>query len=119
MPPVKCQGIKTKLVPFILESIEWTENETGTWIEPFLGSGVVAFNLAPRRALLADTNDHIIKLYQSIQKGEIQPEAVRQFLTEEGEKLKHSGGDYYYEVRDRFNGHGSRARRKTGGWSRN
>src|SRR5205814_766906 len=68
VPPVKCQGIKTKLVPFILENIRWSESETGRWIEPFLGSGVVAFNFAPQKALLADTNSHIIKLYQSIQK---------------------------------------------------
>jgi len=105
VPPVKCQGIKTKLVPFILNNINWKEN--GRWIEPFLGSGVVVFNLAPRRALLCDTNSHIIELYSAIQVGEVTGASVRQFLTEEGTKLERSGGDYYYEVRDRFNDTGS------------
>ena len=42
VPPIKCQGIKTKLVPWI-KSIVPTDIE-GRWIEPFMGSGVVAFN---------------------------------------------------------------------------
>jgi len=64
VPPLKIQGIKTKLVPFILKNITWHGN--GKWIEPFLGSGVVAFNVRPDRALLADVNPHIISVYQAI-----------------------------------------------------
>ena len=67
VPPIKCQGIKTKLVPFLFRSICWTPKEKALWVEPFLGSGVVAFNLAPQRALLTDTNRHIIAFYQAIQ----------------------------------------------------
>ena len=103
VPPIKCQGIKTKLVPFILGSIRWPEEATGRWIEPFLGSGVVAFNVAPEIALLADTNTHIIGLYRAIQKGEVDARNVREFLFCEGEKLERIGEDYYYEVRERFN----------------
>ena len=36
-PPIKTQGIKTKLVPFIAGHIEW--DRQGRWVEPFLGSG--------------------------------------------------------------------------------
>ena len=36
-----------------------------------MGSGVVGFNLAPKRALFSDTNVHIIDLYRSIQDGEL------------------------------------------------
>jgi hypothetical protein len=68
-PPIKCQGIKTKLVPFIFRNICWDESKGGRWIEPFLGSGVVVLNLAPERALLTDTNQHIIHFYQAIQCG--------------------------------------------------
>ncbi len=103
VPPIKCQGIKTKLVPFIFSSVKWNAGGSGRWIEPFLGSGVVAFNLCPDRALLSDTNRHIIGLYQMIQRGEMNKTTVRAFLTKEGKNLSAGGGDYYYEVRERFN----------------
>lgn len=106
-PPVKCQGIKTKLVRSILESICWSDAGNGRWIEPFLGSGVVAFNLAPQNALLADTNRHIINLYSAIQAGELPLAMIRQFLSAEGRKLEVGGAAYYYEVRDRFNAEGA------------
>ncbi len=107
VPPIKCQGIKTKLVPFIFSSIQWTSTETARWVEPFLGSGVVLFNLAPERALVADTNQHIIALYQAVQRGEVNREAVRSFLKQQGKKLEEMGEPYYYEVRERFNAEGS------------
>jgi DNA adenine methylase len=106
VPPIKCQGIKTKLVPFIFSSIQWNAGDA-RWIEPFLGSGVVALNLAPERALLADTNRHIIGLYQAIQRGELTRASIREFLECEGKKLEAGGADYYYEVRERFNEQGS------------
>jgi len=99
---LKCQGIKTKLVPFILSSLCWNGGQ-GRWIEPFLGSGVVAFNFAPPVALLADTNIHIIRFYQAIQRGEINRESAREFLECEGRKLAAGEAAYYYEVRQRFN----------------
>jgi DNA adenine methylase len=68
---------------------------------------VVAFNLAPERALLADTNHHIINLYKAIQSGELDGSNVREFLTREGKHLSRGGADYYYEVRERFNEKGS------------
>ena len=57
VPPIKCQGIKTKLVDFIASTIKWNGN--GRWIEPFVGSGVVLFNIQPEKALASDTNKHI------------------------------------------------------------
>lgn len=106
VPPIKCQGIKTKLVPFIAESIEWDHSSGGRWIEPFLGSGVVLFSLQPERALVSDKNHHIINFYRRIQTGDIDAVAVRDYLERAGENLLASGGEYYYEVRDRFNRHG-------------
>jgi len=103
VPPIKCQGIKTKLVPFILSQIVWQETSDATWIEPFLGSGVVAFNRLPHRAVLADSNPHIIGFYQAIQQGTINRALVQNFLTEEGKILQQQGAEYYYTVRDRFN----------------
>lgn len=104
VPPVKCQGIKTKLVPFIAHNIKW--NGKGRWIEPFLGSGVVVFNIRPKRALLADTNKHIIRLYQDIKSGKITDLTVRDYLTEKGALLLRNGEDFYYQVREEFNNSG-------------
>lgn len=100
-PPIKCQGIKTKLVQFIVESIEWSGE--GRWIEPFVGSGVVVLNVAPPRALLTDINVHVIRFYQDVASGQISPDKVKDFLEREGRILAQSGESYYYEVRERFN----------------
>lgn len=104
VPPIKCQGIKTKLVPFILEHIELEEN--GTWIEPFVGTGVVAFNLAPQKAILTDKNKYTIALYQGIQSGEINSSTVRAFLEYHGKFLEEQGVTYYNKMRDEFNSNG-------------
>lgn len=104
VPPIKCQGIKTKIVPFIKEHI--IRNEEGLWIEPFVGTGVVAFNVAPKRALLVDKNQYIIELYQGIQNGLITPQTVREFLEHHGAILEKYGADYYREMRDTFNQNG-------------
>jgi DNA adenine methylase len=103
VPPVKCQGIKTKLVPFILSSVRWDSGPNGRWVEPFLGSGVVAFNLAPERALLTDSNEHIVRLYRGIYDGEITAGLVRSYLEVEAERLRAGGADYYYSKREHFN----------------
>jgi DNA adenine methylase len=68
-----------------------------------MGTGAVAFNVAPRRAILCDTNPHLVNFYASIASGEITPEVVKEFLTREGETLLSKGEDHYYFVRDRFN----------------
>ena len=101
VPPIKSQGIKTKLVPWIKSIVPSDFN--GTWIEPFMGTGAVAFNVAPHRAILCDTNPHLVNFYASIASGEITPEVVNEFLTREGETLLSKGEDHYYFVRDRFN----------------
>lgn len=101
VPPIKCQGIKTKLVKFIAENIDWEGR--GRWIEPFLGSGVVLFNIQPKKALIADTNKHIIKFYKDIQNGTIDEFIVQDYLKYCDNQLQIRGKDYYYEVREKFN----------------
>ena len=103
-PPIKCQGIKTKLVKFIAASIKW--DGVGRWIEPFLGSGVVLFNLQPEKALVADTNKHIITFYRDIQARKINEVTVKAYLIEMGAKLLEGGADFYYELRADFNENG-------------
>ena len=101
IPPIKCQGIKTKLTPWIRAIVP--PDFDGRWIEPFMGSGVVAFNIRPEYALLADSNPHLINIYQAISNGDITPASARQFLEAEGSELQRSGGERYYVVRERFN----------------
>ncbi|GAK59614.1 DNA adenine methylase [Candidatus Vecturithrix granuli] len=101
IPPIKCQGIKSKLVPWIRDIVQW--NDRGRWIEPFVGSGVVGFNIAPHHALFCDSNPHIIAFYAALNTGELTPGQVKTYLVSEGKKLAHYGKAYYYEVRERFN----------------
>ena len=79
----------------------------GRWIEPFLGSGVVLFNIQPQRARVNDSNPHIIRLYKALYEGEVKPAMVRGHLEREGAKLATTGvgksDSYFYTVRDRFN----------------
>jgi len=101
VPPIKCQGIKTKLVEWIKDHSSLEGN--GTWIEPFMGSGVVGFNMRPSRAIFADVNPHIINFYNAIKQGKITAGIAKEFLEKEGASLQIKGEDHYYEVRERFN----------------
>jgi DNA adenine methylase len=103
VPPIKSQGIKTKLIPWIKELIP---NVNGKWIEPFLGTGVVAFNSGFKNAILNDTNPHIINFYKCIQEGTITAPMMKQNLEKEGKLLSKSndnGYEHYRKVRERFN----------------
>jgi len=103
VPPLKSQGIKTKLVPWIRDLAPAFK---GRWIEPFLGTGVVALNCGCSQAVLGDINPHIIRLYQAIQSGEITPGGVRKYLEKEGAILSASdeaGYAHFRFLRDRFN----------------
>ena len=104
VPPIKTQGIKTKLVPFIRGAAGLRGGER--WVEPFLGSGVVMFNVAAGRALAGESNPHIVDFYRGVQDGRITARGVREFLTGEGRLLARDGEAHYYAVRDRFNGAG-------------
>ncbi|TAL70559.1 MAG: Dam family site-specific DNA-(adenine-N6)-methyltransferase [Bacteroidetes bacterium] len=101
VPPIKCQGIKTKLVSWIKDNL--SDNKFDRWIEPFMGSGVVGFNVRPHKAIFADTNIHLINFYNAVKTGEITPAIARYFLELEGMKLAKSGQKYFNEVRERFN----------------
>lgn len=101
VPPIKSQGIKTKLVPWINDVV--SNDFDGRWVEPFMGTGVVAFNIAPQYALLCDTNPHLINFYQAIKDGEIDSNIIKEFLNKEGSLLLEKGESHYYELRERFN----------------
>lgn len=101
VPPIKIQGIKTKLVPLIRKNVFL--NKDSVWYEPFMGSGVVGFNVKPDQAVFSDTNPYIIDFYNQIKCGEITHNLVRSYLEQEGKKLEEKDAAYYYFVRERFN----------------
>lgn len=111
VPPIKSQGIKTKLVPWInnlliQSGIDFNAN----WIEPFFGTGVVGFNSPLKgKSIVGDTNPHIIKFYQKIQAQEITAYTMRAFLEQQAKILSmadDNGYAYYREVKNRFNKEG-------------
>lgn len=102
VPPIKIQGIKTKLIPLIKASVR-LEKDT-PWIEPFMGSGVVGFNLAQgRKAVFSDLNPHVIRFYEAIKSGEISSGMVREYLETMSPLLQTGDGEFYRQVRERFN----------------
>ena len=101
VPPIKSQGIKTKLTPWIGSVVP--KDSGGVWIEPFMGTGVVGFNLAPANALMCDTNPDIIRFYSLLSAGAITSGIVKDYLQKEGGLLLEKGEGHYYAVRERFN----------------
>lgn len=109
VPPIKSQGIKTKLVPWINDLIlqSGIDLEHATWIEPFFGTGVVGLN-APIKGnhIVGDSNPHLINLYNGIKDGNITKFNMRAYLEHESKMLEtadENGYAYYREVKNRFN----------------
>ncbi len=103
VPPIKSQGIKTKLVPWIKEILP---ESNGKWIEPFLGTGVVALNMKFKEAILNDTNPHIIRLYQEIKDDILTPDIARRYFEIEGDNLRkanENGYEHFRFIKKRFN----------------
>lgn len=100
-PPLKTQGIKTKLTPFIARHIDW--DWRGRWVEPFLGSGAALLNICPPRAVAADSCAALINFYRAIQDGRVTAARAQSFLQFEGEQLRTDGAAHYYRIRERFN----------------
>lgn len=109
IPPIKSQGIKTKLVPWIKDLIlrSGLDIQNANWIEPFFGTGVVGFNSpVGGNRIVGDTNPHIINFYNEIMGGEVTPQNMRIYLEREGQLLltaEDNGYAYYREVKNRFN----------------
>lgn len=88
-PLLKWAGGKRWLLPTI-EKL-WLSYAGARYVEPFSGGAGVAFGLAPRRALLNDSNAHLINFYAHVRRG----------LSLDIE-LRYDE-DLFYRQRDRFN----------------
>jgi DNA adenine methylase len=66
-PPLKWAGGKRWQVPF-LEQI-WQRHSHRRLVEPFCGGLAVTLGLLPDRALLNDTNPHLVSFYEWLKRG--------------------------------------------------
>ena len=109
IPPIKSQGIKTKLVPWINDIISQSGLDLckANWVEPFFGTGVVGLNAqVGGLRIVGDSNPHIINFYNGIKDGVITSFNMREYLEREGAVLASAdeeGYAHYRDVRDRFN----------------
>ena len=103
-PLLKWAGGKRQLLPVLAEHYPPTFSR---YIEPFMGSAAVFFDLlnsgrlARRAIVLADMNPDLIGCYRMLRD---RPEAVIRALNGLARGYRIGGTDHYYEVRDtRFN----------------
>lgn len=103
-PFLKWAGGKRQLLP---ELRRYYPASFNAYLEPFVGSGAVFFDLASRGrlesrpVLLADTNEDVVGCYQALRRD---PEAVIAALDALAREHERRGVAFYYEVRDgRFN----------------
>src|ERR1700733_14295156 len=68
-PPFAYLGSKRRMIPFILDNIppSW-DKEKNKYIQPFMGSGVVALNIPFTNAILSDIEEPMITFYSYLKK---------------------------------------------------
>ncbi len=103
-PLLKWAGGKRQLLPTLRR---FYPARFERYIEPFVGSGAVFFDLynsgrlRDKRAVLIDSNVDLIGCYEAVRDA---PEAVARALDELADAHAAAGRDHYYDVRDcRFN----------------
>ena len=113
-PLLKWAGGKRQLLPVLRE---WYPRSFSRYLEPFLGSGAVFFDLAGssvlagRPALLADTNQDLVDCYEVVRDATDEVIAELARLAAE-HRLR--GNELYYDVRDaRFNAARAAGQRRT------
>ena len=93
-PVVKWVGGKTKLLPELLGRLP---ERFGRYYEPFAGGAALFFRLAPRRAVLADSNADLIGLYAAL------TEDVAAVIRRLEQHRAAHDTDHYYATRERWN----------------
>jgi DNA adenine methylase len=67
-PFLKWVGGKRQLLPALVQHVPVRE-QIETYFEPFVGGGALFFHLRPRRAILADLNERLIRTYRGVRDG--------------------------------------------------
>lgn len=88
-PIVKWVGGKRQLLDQIVPRIP----KHSTYYEPFVGGGAVLFKTQPKKAVINDSNEELINIYQIIKE---QPEELIARLAEHQAK---NCKEYFYEIR--------------------
>ncbi len=88
-PPLKWAGGKRWLVPHLRQY--WQDHQARRYVEPFCGGLALPLAFAPERALLNDTNPHLIDFYRHLQRG------LALTIDARNDKA------LYYRQRERFN----------------
>jgi DNA adenine methylase len=94
-PFLRWAGGKQKLVNSLLPFTP-SQHLFGTYIEPFVGGGSLFFALSPRKAIIADINEELIKCYKTV---ESEPDKVFRALKRFAEQ---DSREFYYQTRSRM-----------------
>jgi len=93
-PVIKWVGGKTKLLP---ELIQRLPDRFGRYYEPFAGGAALFFRVAPKTAVLADSNADLINLYSTIAAD------VASVIKRLQYHRTHHSETHYYDMRERWN----------------
>ncbi len=95
-PFLKWAGGKRQLLPTLLEHCPRERLRRGaTYFEPFVGGGALFFALRPKRAVLTDVNQRLIRTYRGVQS------AVDDVVERLAHHQKHHCEKFFYEMRGR------------------
>lgn len=89
-PVLKWVGGKRQLLDEILPLIP---NKISTYVEPFVGGGAVIFSLQPKKAIVNDSNEELINVYQVIKE---RPDELIELL--HAYELRNNE-DFFYQIR--------------------
>lgn len=112
-PLIKCQGIKTKLVPWIKDTLHTQTaiaNTDTLFVDLFTGSGVVATNIASTYTICNDKNPYITLLNNVLKNPDMVGmdkdtlyRVMTSMLSRAFDNIQNEGEEYYYNVRKEFN----------------
>ncbi len=101
IPIIKWAGGKRQL----LDSLEVNMPEDyGTYVEPFIGSGALFFDLAPHKAVINDFNPELVNMYIQI-RDNLEPllSILDEYQGEYNDREETRKETYYYDRREEFN----------------
>ena len=94
-PVLKWAGGKTQLLEELMSKVPQTYN---TYFEPFIGAGAFFLSLKPKSAVINDTNEQLINLYQQLKHSPSEIISIVSSLDEVA-----CDRNYYYKIRERYN----------------